>query len=197
MGSLRVWSVMKRQANNHQWCEVLAFDPGGTTGWCIVCIKPKDLISDKPIAKRLLQHFAAGQIVGSELAQVDQCVELIDVWPKAAVVSESFVQRIRNTGLETDEAYSPVRINAILRWWCATEERYLYKQTPSMAKKKWTDERLVERHLDPDNGLLTHANRHARDSVRHAALFLSRAREQKGLRHNTWPQFFNKDGSLV
>ncbi len=39
--------------------------------------------------------------------------------------------------------------------------------------------------------------RHARDGCRHAALFLMRARESKGLRHNAWPQFFNKEGELV
>lgn len=184
---------MKAQEGN-PWCEVLAFDPGGTTGWAVMCVKPKDLVSEKPLRRRLLQHYAAGQILGSEMTQVDQVVELVDVWPEAAVVAESFVQRIRNTGLETDVAYSPVRINAVLKWWLATEDRFLFKQSPNDAKNSWTDERLAEVKLDPDGG---HANRHARDGVRHAALFLSRARQQKGLRHRAWPQFFNEDGSLA
>jgi hypothetical protein len=186
--------VARKQAND-SWCEVLAFDPGGTTGWSVMCIKPRDLINPKKeLTRRALEHYAAGQIVGGELIQVDQCVELIDIWPNAAVVSESFVQRIRNTGLETDPAYSPVRINFTLKWWLATEDRYLFKQSPSDAKKAWTDERLEAAKLDPEGG---HANRHARDGVRHAALFLNRASAQKGLRHRAWPQFFNKDGSMV
>lgn len=159
-----------------------------------MCIRPKDLLSDKPLTRRLLRHYAAGQIEGDEMVQIDQLVELVDIWPKAAVVGESFVQRIRNTGLETDVAYSPVRINATLKWWLATEDRFLYKQAPSMAKDRWTDERLAEAKLDPEGG---RANRHARDGVRHAALFLGRAREQKGLRHRAWPQFFNKEGELL
>lgn len=178
------------------WCEVLAFDPGGTTGWAVLCIKPKDLISDKPITKRLLTHYAAGQIVGGEMTQVDQAVELIDVWPNAAVVSESFQQRIRNTGLETDPAYSPVRINATVKWWLATEDRYHFKQTAKMAKDAWTDERLEESKMIVP-AVEGYSNRHARDGLRHGMLFLHRARAQKGLRHTAWPRFFNKDGSLV
>lgn len=177
------------------WCETLAYDPGGTTGWCVMCIKPKDLLDFRaPLNRRLLTHYAAGQIIGDEMAQVDQLVELIDVWPTAAVVGESFVQRIKNTGLETDVAYSPVRINATVRWWLATEDRFLFKQTPSMAKSRWTNDRLEAAKLEPDGG---HANRHARDGCRHAALFLGRAREQKGLRHRAWPQFFNEKGEML
>lgn len=188
---------MAKKQEENMWCEVLAYDPGGTTGWAVFCIKPKDLLSEKPLSRRLLTHYAAGQIVGSEMTQVDQLVELVDIWPRAAVVGESFVQRIRNTGLETDEAYSPVRINATVKWWLATEDRYLFKQTPSMAKDKWTDDRLLRAKLDPDpDGPKAH-ERHARDGCRHAALFLNRARDQKGLRHTAWPQFFNKDGSLA
>lgn len=91
------------------WATVLAFDPGGTTGWCVMCANPSDLVGEKPFSHKLFQHVASGQIIGSEFAQVDQVVELVDIWPDAAVVAESFQQRIRNTGLETDPAYSPVR----------------------------------------------------------------------------------------
>lgn len=176
------------------WCEVLAYDPGGTTGWAVMCIEPKELLNGGSLRRRSLKHYAAGQIVGSEMTQVDQLVELIDIWPNAAVVGESFVQRIRNTGLETDPAYSPVRINAVIKWWLATEDRFLYKQTPTTAKSAWTDERLEAAKLDPEGG---HANRHARDGCRHAALFINRARQQKGLRHNAWPQYFNEKGELL
>lgn len=179
---------------NDEWCSVLAFDPGGTTGWAVMCIKPKDLLGDKPINNRLLKHFAHGQVLGSEHAQMDNLVELVDVWPKAAVVSESFTQRIRNTGLETDVAYSPVRINAVLKWWLATEDRYLFKQSPSEAKDRWTNDRLEDVKLNPEGGNKT---RHARDGVRHAALFLGRARDKGKLRHTAWPQFFNESGELV
>lgn len=185
---------MAKKQEGNRWVEVLAYDPGGTTGWAVLCLKPAALLSDKPINRRMLTHFASGQIVGSEHEQVDQLVELVDIWPKAAVIGESFVQRIRNTGLETDVAYSPVRINAIVKWWLATEDRYLYKQTPEQAKSKMTDERLEERKLSPDGG---HASRHARDGVRHAVLFLERARQQKGLRHTAWPDYFDKDGELI
>lgn len=179
---------------NEEWCEVLSFDPGGTTGWAVACLKPKDLLSEKPINNRLLKHFAHGQILGSEHQQMDQVVELVDVWPKAAVVTESFVQRIRNTGLETDVAYSPVRINAVLKWWLATEDRYLFKQSAKEAKDRWTDDRLEAVKLNPEGG---HKMRHARDGVRHSMLFLGRARDKAKLRHTAWPQFFNESGELT
>lgn len=187
---------MAKKQEENVWCEVLAYDPGGTTGWAVMCIKPKDLVSGKALTRRMLTHYAAGQIVGDEMTQVDQIVELVDVWPRAAVVGESFVQRIRNTGLETDVAYSPVRINATVRWWLATEDRQLFKQSPSDAKKRWTDDRLAKAKLDPDGG---HANRHARDGCRHAALFLNRASEPRAhvLRHRAWPQFFDEKGELL
>lgn len=186
--------MSRKVRETNQWCEVLAYDPGGTTGWCVACIKPKDLLGDKPLGHRLLTHFAHGQIIGSEDTQVDELVELVDAWPRAAVVGESFVQKIKNTGLETDVAYSPVRINAVVRWWLATEDRYLFKQSAQQAKSRWTDERLEAAKLSPDGG---YAERHARDGVRHAVLFLGRAREQKGLRHRAWPQFFDESGDLL
>lgn len=184
---------MKKQEDK-VWCEVLAYDPGGTTGWAVMCVRPQDLVGDKPLNRRLLKHFAHGQVVGDEMTQVDQLVELVDIWPYAAVVGESFVQRIRNTGLETDVAYSPVRINATLKWWLATEDRQLFKQSPSDAKERWTDARLEAAKMSPEGG---HKMRHARDGVRHAALFLGRAREKQGLRHRAWPQFFNEKGELL
>lgn len=185
---------MNRKQENNQWCEVLAYDPGGTTGWAIACIKPRDLLSDKPFHYRLLTHYAYGQIIGDEMTQIDELVELVDIWPHAAVVGESFVQKIKNTGLETDVAYSPVRINATVKWWLATEDRYLFKQSAQQAKSKWTDDRLENVKLNTDGG---HAGRHARDGARHAMLFLARARDQKGLRHRAWPQFFNEKGELI
>jgi hypothetical protein len=177
-----------------EWVEVLAYDPGGTTGWAVMCVKPKLFVKDRPLNSSILSHFATGQIVGSENEQIDQLVELVDIWPKAAVVAESFVNRLKNTGLETDPAYSPVRINSVLKWWLATEDRFLYKQSPDQAKSKWTDDRLDDARMNPDGG---HAMRHARDATRHAALFLSRARAQAKLRHNAWPQFYNLDGEVA
>ena len=175
------------------WATVLAFDPGGTTGWCVFCVTPRDLVSEKAW-HRCVKHLASGQILGSEHAQIDQAIELIDMWPEAAVVSESFVQRIKNIGLETDPAYSPVRINATVKWWLATEDRYHFKQSPDQAKSTWTDERLVAGRMDPGGG---YKNRHARDGVRHALTFMGRARQQKGLRGNAFPLFFNEKGELL
>jgi hypothetical protein len=175
------------------WATVLAFDPGGTTGWCVFCVTPRDLISERAWIK-CMKHCASGQILGSEHAQVDQSIELIDMWPEAAVVSESFHQRIRNTGLETDPAYSPVRINATIKWWLATEDRFHFKQSPDLAKSAWTDERLRAAKLEPGGG---YANRHARDGVRHALTFLGRARQQKRLRGSAFPLFFDEKGELL
>lgn len=177
------------------WCAVLAYDPGGTTGWSVLCVKPRDLLNvKKPINSRLFQHIASGQIVGSEHAQIDQLTEIIDMWPEAAVLGESFVQRIRNTNLETDPAYSPVRINAVLKWWLATEDRFLFKQSPDMGKSSWTDPMLVKSKMEPGGG---YKNRHARDAMRHGLTFIERARKQKGLRHAAWPKFYNDKGEMA
>lgn len=171
--------------------DVLALDPGGTTGWCVMSIKPRELLSNSKDLHKAVTHFACGQIHGSEDEQIDQVVELADMWPEAAVISESFHQRISSPDLETNVAYSPVRINAVLRWWLATEDRFLYKQSPGMAKSTWGDERLR------DSRWFQTGSPHANDAIRHAATFYTRARQKPKLRHNAWPALFTDDGDMT
>lgn len=170
--------------------DLLAYDPGGTTGWCVMSMKPRDLLGVRELHKAAC-HFAAGQIVGSEDEQIDQLVELVDHWPEAAVVGEAFWQRIVNPNLETHEAYSPVRINAVMRWWLATEDRFLFKQNPDLAKRTYTDVRLRECKW------WLAGEEHARDATRHAGTFFTRCRKKPKLRHTAWPVLFDEKGEML
>lgn len=175
------------------WASVVAYDPGGTTGWCVMAIAPRDLLAvDKPLHK-VVKHFAAGQIGGVEEEQEDQLVEIIDMWSDAAIVGEQFIPRKFN---QSTAFLSPVRINAVMKWALHGYGRPLFTQSPEAAKSRWTDDRLK---ASRSHGQLWYipGQPHATDGIRHAALFLTRARDQVQLRGRAWPHLFNLKGELV
>lgn len=186
------------------WAVVVAYDPGGTTGWSVMCLKPQALLGKrmngdrahilaiKPVPSSLT-HFAAGEITGPEPEQCDQLAELIDMWADCAVVGESFKLR---KYLTEDEVFSPIRINACMNWHLYGSGRALHTQTPQMAKSKWTDDRL-KRAKSMGQPWWVVGKDHARDGVRHAGLFIDRARQQPELRGRAWPHLFNLKGELV
>lgn len=116
-------------------------------------------------------EFEYGQIAGDFNAQASALLRLIDEFG-CPVVMEDFKLRQRNVEL------SPVEIAARVEYALFLTddlERY-YKQTPGDAKKTCSDSRLK------DWGLwLPHKERHARDGIRHALLFLRRCQADKGL----------------
>lgn len=173
------------------WAVVVAYDPGGTTGWTVMCIRPKELLGTKSIPSAL-QHFAAGQIGGAEPEQCDQLAELIDMWVDSAVCGEQFTMRKFN---QSEAFLSPVRINACINWHLHASGRALFKQTPEMAKSRWNDDRL-KRAKSLGQPWWVVGQDHARDGIRHGGLFLERARQQPDLRGRAWPHLFNLKGEL-
>lgn len=160
------------------WLTVVAFDPGGTTGWCVMCVDGHAF--DQPelnLEKRLL-HWAAGQIVGDFDSQLDEIISLTEFWDFAAIVTESFQLRKFTRGAEL---LVPVEVNAVLSYFCRSVSRELFKQSPSLGKSTMTDERLREAKL------WTPGSDHARDATRHAMTFLRRCRSDKKLRARAWP----------
>lgn len=173
------------------WATTIAYDPGGTTGWSVMCIQPKALLGDRPIPQ-VLQHFAAGQITGDEPEQCDQLAELIDMWADSAVVGERFTTRKFN---QSEEFLAPVRINACINWHLYGSGRALFLQTPEQAKSRWNDDRLRRAQTKGMPWWVVGMD-HARDGIRHAALFLDRARQQPQLRGRAWPHLFDLKGEL-
>jgi hypothetical protein len=185
------------------WAVVAAYDPGGTSGWSVMCLDPVALLGKRSNGDRShikamktvpqsLKHFAAGEITGPRPEQCDQLAELIDVWADCAVVGEGFT--LRKFSMD-DVMLEPIRINACIEWHLYGSGRPLFTQTPEQAKSKWNDDRL-KRAKSLGQPWWVVGKEHARDGVRHAGLFLDRCRQQPELRGRAWPHLFNLKGEL-
>lgn len=153
---------------------VIGIDPGGTTGWAVLCCPVNSLRGGSdPLAE--IKHWSYGQLEGAENHQVDQLIMIIQDWEAAAIVCEGF--HLRTLAAEL----SPVRITAALDWWLSYAKRPMFIQLPSMAKSTATDDRLKSWELY-DKG-----NEHARDATRHASTFLRRTAKNAKLRAAAWP----------
>lgn len=111
---------------------------------------------------------------------IDQCVDLLAAWPRAAWGYESFQLRQLGVDLSPVEVLSSVT-HAELRY---GKGRAPYQQTASQAKVTATDDRLKMA------GLYRPGLPHAVDAARHAVVFLRRARVDPDLRADAWPRLF-------
>lgn len=178
---------------------VLAIDPGGVTGWCVMQVHPAALAVDRYSILGNIQHLGSGEVQGSEAAQVYALLDMAREWPDAAVVIEDFVLREFQ---QSRDLLAPVRITAAVKWalWCGITTgdkspnkvdgfpdrpiRRVYTQSPEQAKTTCSDERLKSWHLHAASSA------HARDAKRHALLFLRRAKEKHNLRTLAWPDIY-------
>jgi hypothetical protein len=180
------------------WVTVVAIDPGGTTGWSVMCVEADALCDPDVSILKSIAHRASGQVdLGNEDAHAGELVELLAAWPLAAVVIEDFQLR---TFKMSRELLSPVRITAKVEYAlfhglqdCVPEGRRVFKQNPSLAKSTATDDRLKQWRLYIREGGMEHA----RDADRHAITFLRRAKDKPKIRHAAWPHLFDEDGSML
>ena len=171
------------EAEQTDFPTVIAFDPGGTTGWCVMTVHYEALLSDDyPILDNIIHH-SQGELLGDEIGQLDEIASLFDVWDSAAIVFEDF--QLRTLAAEL----SPVRIKAVAEYIAATmflPARTVFDQMPSLAMTTATDERLKSW------GLYHKGEEHARDAERHAITFLRRAKTNRKLRTAAWPKLYPK-----
>ena len=177
------------------WATVIGIDPGGTTGWAVMCVYPDALADPEVSVLRSIAHWACGQVNGPENEQAQAIVELIAAWPHAAVVNERFTLR---TLKMSRELLSPIRIAEKIDFamWHGMDGilpagRRLWQQDPSTAMNVATDDRLKAWKLYKPG------EEHARDAVRHCITFLRRASDRKEIRSSAWPRLYAKDGSLL
>lgn len=144
--------------------QVIALDPGGTTGWALFQVHPEAMGGDPEIpVMSNIEYWNAGQFRGNQDDQVDQILGLVAEWPQARLVTEDFKLR------QLDAVLDPVEINAIIRR--EVRPRYWVKQMPSLAMTTVTDERLKAW------GFWIPGQEHARDAIRHSITFLKRRKE--------------------
>jgi hypothetical protein len=144
--------------------QVIALDPGGTTGWALIQVHPEAMGGDPgvPVLSNI-EFWTAGQFTGKQDNQIDEILELVGSWPNARLVTEQFVLRQMNALLD------PVEINAILRW--AVRPRYWVQQQANLAMSTVTDDRQKAW------GFWIPGQEHARDAVKHGITFLKRRKE--------------------
>lgn len=71
---------------------VIGYDPGGTTGWCLISMYPEAVNPGYRILDNVV-FWTCGQFVGSALAQGREMALLAAAWPNAVIVVEDFILR--------------------------------------------------------------------------------------------------------
>lgn len=147
---------------------VLAFDPGGTTGWSAFGVHKSAMRAESfPILDNIL-FWSAGQFSGPEFPQVFCMTALVEAWPLAGVVVEDFILRKFNMGRDL---LAPVRVGDAFcyeLWRVSEGRRYAVRQQPALAMTTITDER------QHDIGMWIPGCPHANDAIKHGLTWLRR-----------------------
>lgn len=203
--TIHIGNYENQLRNEKQWCTVLGFDPGETTGYCIASVHPNALFASSQPTEHLLYletgqidcvskdlsgwfgvaHKHAGINMAGENAGISEMVVLANnQFPWSAIVIEDFIPDMRKMDMAR-HTLSPVRIMAGFSYGLSCNrtaqndgrlgDERIFVQNRSMAKTTFTDDRLK------NFGMLSyvkgHDVRHARDSLRHCLYFL---RERRG-----------------
>lgn len=198
---------------------VVAFDPGGTTGYCVMGAEPAAL-SKGMYLRDSLRYIDYGQIdcgtrhgqtgVGMKrghdglnlVGENNGICQMLNIWENfdaCAVVIEDFVLDVGKANMGRD-LLTPVRIIAgfstLLQYsYNAKIMESVFIQNRSLAKTTCTDDRLKNWNLYDSN-----SGPHARDATRHAFYFLrdccGDGDDARLKRHLAWPHLFD-DPAIV
>lgn len=193
--------------------EVIAIDPGETTGWSYMSVHPDAFISPElRVLDNIILHthgqVDCGAIKGAEKspqkglsnngenAGVSDLIRLLRNYPGAFVIIEDFIPRQLN---QARHFLSPVRVGKVLDWWLWTQGRNYTFQMAGEAKSTASDDRLKawKGRSTGDNGLYQPGPLvHARDADRHVITWVRKAvgPSQKAVdtREFCWPHLFTE-----
>lgn len=174
---------------------IIAVDPGGVSGWSLIQIPNKhhkvtgehlfDCAPLEQVLKMSSKTWVHGQV---DCKNIDQGAailrNLVDEFPHAAVVFESFFIRQMAVDLSPNELISIVRHHLWMKG------RIMHLQQPAMAKAL-NDDRLKNAKVYTSEGGLNHA----RDADRHALMMIRRCMDKKGkeVRKMLWPHVFGSE----
>jgi hypothetical protein len=156
---------------------IMAFDPGGTTGWCATSFRLGHLAILRSAGLRAFLGaealtLTAGQLTGSENAQTLDAIDLIDAGLASGhadhviLLYEDFILRQRR---KDRDLLSPVRVTAKLE--IVNEMQWGFpelKQQPSLAKSSMPNSRLKALKL------YRPGKPHANDAIRHNITLIRR-----------------------
>jgi hypothetical protein len=167
---------------------VVAFDPGETTGVCIMSTTPDDLRWPKAGLQNAMK-FKTSQIdCTDENRGVNEMLAIAAQYPFAAIVMEDFIIDFKKID-KARHTLAPVRITAKFEFGMNGLRNTFFLQLPGLVKPTCTDERLKIWGLYDRN-----SGRHARDATRHAYFFLRNCQgdslKAKEKRWQAWPQVF-------
>lgn len=178
---------------------ILAIDPGGRTGWSLLVLRRRTdfsedelLDTNQEICLNQKLKWFHGEIdcIRDQVAGVHQLKRIIDDWPSAAIVMESFFLRKTRLGIDL----SPVEIIAQIRNYLYYKGRPIHMQQPSQAKTTVTNDRLKLYGCYTEESEELGLAGHARDADRHALLFMRRCigAQGKSMRSLAWPHIYGK-----
>lgn len=176
---------------------VVWFDPGPETGWAVLVVDDFRA-HEEPILSRV-RHFAAGtfytypkgypqnRYTTAEYdllinGQIDECLELIRMWPEAAYGCEDFSLA---TDVRGKEVLAPVRVMQGIDWALHTAGIHLEKQMPSERQ----DEERVKRwgfQMPNPRGATGARSAHALSATGHALTFLRKAATNGKIAASAW-----------
>lgn len=193
---------------------VIAFDPGGTTGYCVMGVPPEGLATPSGL-RDALTYIDYGQIdcgtrhgqtgvgmkrgheglnLAGETNGIVRMINILDNFDHCAVVLEDFVLDVGKANMGRD-LLTPVRIIAgfstLLHYSFGPEiMNGIFIQNRSLAKTTCTDVRLKGWNLYDGN-----SGAHSRDATRHAFYFLrdccGDGNAARLKRHLAWPHLFD------
>jgi len=180
---------------------VVAYDPGGTTGWSVLSFHAESLSEPDVSMLDNIEHWTHGEIdcdmpasygkrtysKDMEIRGIQVMVDIAEAWPGAVLLIEDFIMFTQRKDRET---LTPVRLIAMFDY--AMAPNNVYRQMPS-EKGGATDERLKEWNLYEREG----GAGHARDADRHGIVLMRKAKAKRATRHTYWPHLYDMNGILI
>lgn len=139
---------------------VIAFDPGGSTGWAMW--RAEKLVNDKGLPEYYNEVTNSGCF--DEQDHHEKIVDLLELQRTEVyhVITEAFLDRPgRNT---STELISRDYIG-VMHLWCKQNDQPLHQQSAVMAKKFITDQKLRKMGF-------WSTNKHSRDALRHMLFYM-------------------------
>lgn len=198
-------------------CTVIGFDPGETTGFCVLAVEPARLLEQSHDIHNDLRIFQVGEIdcvsqgydawgrtngqhlglnMSGENIGIERMLELArDSHPRSAIAIEDFIPDMRRMD-QARHTLSPVRLMAGFTFglWRTDDfaEQRIFVSDRANPKTTCNDERLEHWGLYRKRD---GTSKHSRDALRHALYFLRNCvgpeHKASAKRHLAWPHLFD------